>query len=259
MAKLYGLFQASPIFAPAAGWTFELRMHEFLVRKQTIELLPVFGRKARVDILYDNYTASKARENPGNLQLAESENLPFVKAERLQKNHYCCPESRYLLTIDSLLLIHPPDEPPILMFKISRNRKDHHANPQGLHRMDNLKVPPDTRRYYVVVTPEGIRPRIKVSAKYLNGQRQQETSDEEILVSRDARMLADEDEDVLADEDEEVPADEGGEMSVDGNEGVLIEQLFQVFHYPVRMTELFASQEIGQSIITFVLDKYSRY
>ena len=252
MAKLYGLFQVSLISVPAAGWTFELRMHEFLVRKQTIQLFPVFGRKARVDILYDNYTVSKAQENPAN--------FPFVKAQRFQKNHYYCPESRNLLTIDSLLLIHPLDESLILlMFKITRNGKDHHVNPKGLHRTDNLRVPPDTHRYYVVVAPEGIRPTMKVHAKYLSGQGQQETSDEEILVSRDARMLADEDKDVLADEDEEVPADEGGEISVDENEGVLIEQLFQVFHYSVRMTELFASQEIGQSIITFVLDKYSEY
>ena len=61
--------------------------------------------------------------------------------------------------------------------------------------------------------------------------------------SYDGRILIDEDEGVAADGDEEVSSDKS----------------FHIFHYLVRMTELFASWEIRPSIVAFVVDSNSRY
>ena len=36
-----GIFLSSPIGTPAAGWIFELRIHQLLIEKQTIQLFPL--------------------------------------------------------------------------------------------------------------------------------------------------------------------------------------------------------------------------
>ena len=116
MGLLYGQFQASPTSPPAAEWIFKLRTHQLLVEKQTLHLLPIRGHQAKVNLLYDNYTASRKRQDPINLELAESEQHYSVEKHRLQKDQYYLPKSRSYSAIDSLLLIHRPGEPlPILL------------------------------------------------------------------------------------------------------------------------------------------------
>ena len=141
------------------------------------------------------------------------------------------------------------------MFQITRNGREHDVDVKDLRRLDNLKVPSDTRRHYVVVTPESVYPKVKVPAKYVRGQGQQETSDDEDL---DEGMLIEEDEEMLADKDEEVPADGDEKISVDENEELWSDKLSQVFYHPVRMTELFGFRRPGKRDIHFVPGNYSR-
>jgi len=91
------------------------------------------------------------------LQLADSEEATSTEGCRLEENRYYRPKySNFLLIIDSLLLIHPPGEPsPMLMLRIARNGEPHMGD---LHKIDDLQFSPDTCRYYVMVTPEGVYP-----------------------------------------------------------------------------------------------------
>jgi len=73
MELFYDLFQASAISAPAAGRMSKLRIHQVLVQAQTIQLFPIGGFQAKVNLIYNDYTAPKNRWNPINLQLATSE------------------------------------------------------------------------------------------------------------------------------------------------------------------------------------------
>ena len=53
-------------------------------------------------------------------------------------------------------------------------------NKKSTGKIDDLKLPPNTRKCYVVVTPEGVRPTITVATKYPQNEEQQEkTSDDE--------------------------------------------------------------------------------
>lgn len=129
-------------------------------------------------------------------------------------------------------------------------------NLKDLRRIDSLKVLSETRRYYAAVASEGIHPTIKVPAKCLRGQGQQETSDDE---DGDEEMLIDGDEKMLANQDEEVPADGDEEMPIDEHKEISSGELFQVLHYPVRMKGLFGFCELGKRAIHFVPDNDSRY
>ena len=138
------------------------------MQAQTIQLFPIGGRQAKANLIYGDYTAPKERQNPMNLQLAESTESPLVKVGDLEKNRYYRPKSNSFPAVGSLLLVHPPNEPsPILLvFQITWNRKEHNVDEDGLRKTDDLQLPLDTRRYYVEVTPEGIHPKITVSVKY---------------------------------------------------------------------------------------------
>jgi len=216
MGLLYYLFRDNPINPPAAEWIFKLRMHQLLVEKQTLQLFYIRGRQAGLNLLYDNYTASMKRQDPTNFELAKSEQYHLIEKICLQKNRYYLPKSRNFPAIDSLLLVHPPGEPSpiLLMFQITRNKKDHYVNKKSLRKINDLKLPPNTRKYYVVVTPEGVCPTITVPTEYPQDEEQQETSD-----------------------NEETSTDGGREMSAG--------DLFSVFNYPVRMAELFMTWRLG--------------
>jgi len=234
MGLLYGQFQANPTSPPASEWIFKLRMHQLLVEKQTLQLFPIGGHQAEVNLLYDNYTASRKRQDPMNLELVKSEQYLLAEKHHLQKNCYYLPKSKSFPAIDSLFLVHPPGEPlPILLvFQITRDEKDHDVNKRSLRKIDDLKLPPNTRKCYVVVTPEGVRPTITVPTKYLQNEEQQETSDSE---------------ETSTDEDEE-STDGDREMSVDEDQDQMsVGNLFSVFHYPVRMAQLFKNEKLGRS------------
>ena len=141
-----GIFLSSPIGTPTARWIFELRMHQ---EKQTIQLFPICGHQAQANLVYGDYITSKERTYPINFELAKSNQHRLVGKSRILENRYYRPEYNNFPKVDSLLLI-PPFQgsvPVLLMFKTIRNTRGHDVN-EGLPR--------GTRKYYVVVTPEGV-------------------------------------------------------------------------------------------------------
>ena len=170
MKYFYDLFRATTTTASSAGWVFEFRMHQLLTRQQTIRLFPITqDNPGPKNFIYKGYPG----ENPIDLQLIKSDEHPLFEDE-FHANRYYRPTSTNFPTIDSLLLIHPPDSPPILLaFQIARNKKEHNVNEAGLQRIDKmikkLKSTEDTqnaRLYFVVVTPEEVEPEIKVHKAY---------------------------------------------------------------------------------------------
>ena len=197
MEYLYGLFRASPITAAAAGWIFELRIHQLLLRHQTIQLFRIHGRRAAPDFIYEGYPVPGKGVKPTVLHLPESDEHPLVEGDRLHMNHYYRLNSSDFPATDSMLLIHPPGEPSpiLLMFQMTRNKREHDVDEEGLCKIDDFRLPRRTRRYYVVVSPEGTQPQIKVPPACFEGRGQRDMSPDE---------------------------------------------LFPVFHHPVRMNALFA-------------------
>jgi hypothetical protein len=153
---------------PAAGWVFELRTHQVFTKEQTIQVFPLHGCRAKVNLVYDNYTSSKERQNPMNLRLTGSTEYPLVEAGPPETNRYYRPESNGFPGIDSLFLIHLPNEPfPILLtLQITWNRRGRGVDEKGLRKIDDLQLSPYTRRYWVVVTPKDIHPKITVPVKH---------------------------------------------------------------------------------------------
>ena len=223
MQDFHDLFVASPITATSAGWVFELRMHQLLRKARTVQLFPIRGHRADVNFIYQDYTASKKKIDPTDLQLVDSEEHDIAKGAKLKMGHYYRPKAVNFPAIDSLLLIHPLGEPSpiLLMFQVTLNKKTHDAKLSGLRKIDELDLPSDVRKYYIAVTPEGIWPKITVPISYLDGG-QAEGEDE--------------DEDEEEDEGEDEEEDEEMDQDVDVSPG----RQFQVFNYPVRLDELFA-------------------
>jgi len=95
----------------------------------------------------------------------------FREGEQLTSgNYYRAPKVKFP-AVDSLFFIEPPDEPSpiLLMFQITQNHSEHDANSLGLDAVGRL-VPPNTRKWYVVVTPVDIEPGINVARKYFSDQ-----------------------------------------------------------------------------------------
>jgi len=174
MEYFYNLFTGSPGTSVSAGWLFEARMHQLLARENTIQMFHIHGHRAKKNLIYSDYTASLGRNNPRSLQWTSSDHytLPKDHTVELQEGHYYRPDSTSFPTIDSLLLFRPPGgSPPILlMFQITRNKAEHDVNPRGLREINTLNFPSDAHRYYVVVTPEGVRPKITVPMEHFKGQ-----------------------------------------------------------------------------------------
>jgi len=215
MEYFYNQFLDNSITATSAGWIFKLRMHQLLMRQQTIRVFPILGHCRKANIIYN---APREWNNPTDLQLPNSVEHPLVERCHLLNAHYYHPKPTNLHAIDSLLLIHPPGKPsPILLtFQIIQNGVQPNVNVNGLCKINDLDIPPDICRYHVVVTPEGIHPKITAPMKYFRDEEilnEDEDEDED-----DGEMLAD------GDGDEEMPAD----------------KVFPVFHFPVPMGELFA-------------------
>ena len=167
----YSLFQHSPDFAAAAGWIFEFRMHQLLQEGGPIELFPIVGARANTNFAWKDYKATVNGKNPMFLQLPPSEESPLVEQAELDVGHYYRPQANNFPAIDSLLLIHPPNESPILlMFQMTRDKDGHGINKCGLIKVDAFNLPPNTRKYYVVVTPYDIHPKIMASLSYLEDE-----------------------------------------------------------------------------------------
>ena len=196
MQIFHDLFLSSPSTTIAVGWVFELRMHQLLRKQQRIRVSPIRGRRVKMNFIYDDYTS--ASNNPMELQLPNSTELDFVEKAELKKDHYYHPKSTNFPAIDSLLLIDPPGEPPpiLLMFQLTRNKNGHDAKLRGLRKIDKLCLPSGTRRYYVVVTPKGINPKITIRASYFEeGQSKGADEEDEDTDEEDKDMGEGEDQD----------------------------------------------------------------
>ena len=152
-------------------------------------------------LIYDDYTASEAGDNPTNLRLTNSKEHDLVEKAKLEKGGYYRPKSTNSPAIDSLCLIHPCGDrsPILLMFKIVQNEKELDASVEGLRKVGELGFSSNTRRYYIMVTLGDTRPKIIVPMRDFEGEMQ----------------------------------GEGKQKSPD--------EILPVFHYPVRREELFAS------------------
>ena len=167
MSAYYNTFRNHPFGATSAGWVFEFRMHQVLQERRTIQLVRMHGHVAQVNYIYETPTAP----DQTTVHLAVSTEVDIVEATKaqLKRNQYYRPESTTFPAIDSLLLIPTPNGDPtdvLLMFQITRNRTDHDVNQKGLEWLGRLKLPSNTRKYFVVVTPEGIHPKITAPIKY---------------------------------------------------------------------------------------------
>jgi len=165
MKYFYYAFQGSSVTAPAAGWIFELRMHRLFRQGYPLRLFPL-GRgetkSGKFDV-YDSYATSHEEGSPEVLELTVSQDHRLDEGAQLQVDRYYRPKANSLPTLDSLLLIHPRGGPSpiLLMFQITCE-EGCGVKEVGLEKIERLKFPLDTRRYYVAVTPAGIEPKIKV-------------------------------------------------------------------------------------------------
>jgi hypothetical protein len=170
MRHLYNFFRKSPFTASDAGWMFEFRMHQFLRQGKVIRLFPVGSHVEKANLLYDDYSASREGKDPKVLRLTGSDEYSLGEAAKLKIGRYYRSPATDSTTLDSLLLMRPPNEPwPILlMFKFIRNETEHCVNEDDLCRIDKLALPLNTRRYFVVVTLHDTLPQIVTPKAYFS-------------------------------------------------------------------------------------------
>jgi len=66
------------------------------------------------------------------------------------------------------LLTHPVGEPSpiLLMFQMTLDKDELDAKEGGLCKIERMELPPNTRRYYMLVTPDDIQTKVKAPIKY---------------------------------------------------------------------------------------------
>ena len=175
--RFYYFFRESPVTAPAAGWVFELWMHLLLRGGTSLPLSPIGGRTVQADFVYDDYTSSLEGENKNVLQLTRSGEYRLGGEVKLEVGRYYRLKAADFYPIHSLFLIHPRGEPSpiLLMFCIGWNETEQTVSKGSLQRICGLGCPPDTRRRYVVVTPSGAQPRMRVPRTIFPHQGQEDT------------------------------------------------------------------------------------
>ena len=181
MEDFYQLFCGGKVLSTSATWIFEFRMHELLRNGQTIELFPILRspNKGMAGLVYDNYAASRNGKDPVNLTLPVSSEYPLTEGVRLEEGRYYRPKSSDFV-VDSLLLIHPPGESPILlMFQMAPNNSERDVSPKGLDIIDRMS--PGARKYFVVVTPETVYPKVNIPTKCFKETRGQVAFADEAL------------------------------------------------------------------------------
>jgi len=139
-------------------------MHELLRKGTRIQLYPIRGHPATANFIYDDYTASKKKEDPIDFQLPESEEHRLDEGVKLSIGKYCRPDVSNFPTVDSIYAEGVDPSSTLTMFQITRNKKEHDVNPEGLDRIDKLDLGlvKNVRKQLVVITPEDIQPKIKV-------------------------------------------------------------------------------------------------
>jgi len=141
MEHLYRLFHRD-ILSPSATWIFKFRMHELLRSGQTIRIFPILRsrNKGVANLIYGNYAASRNRRDRVNLALPVSSEYPLTEEVQLEEDLYYYSESSNF-AVDSLLLIHPPGESPILlMFQMTVNDNELGLSPECSCGGPNLQL-----------------------------------------------------------------------------------------------------------------------
>jgi len=166
-AYLYDIFQkGGSVTSSAAGWIFEFRMHHLLMQGCPMALFPLrCNMKGNREFdVYDDYTDSHNGGNATKFELGASSEYPLDSGIKLKVNRYYRPEVNNLHMIDSLLLTRPSKKalPILLMFHMMQSQDGHEVKEVDLKIIDGLKFPVKTRRFYVVVTPLGIEPSVRV-------------------------------------------------------------------------------------------------
>jgi len=226
MVQFHDLFLANPTMATSLGWIFKLRMHELLLRKQTIRLFPMCGSRSPVNFVY-----SKPGDKSIDLKLTQSTERTLSDDAKLRVIYYYRPKTTNCAVFDSLRLVYSPDGTPILLiFQITRNKKSHDAKLRGLRKIDQLHLPDNAHKYFVVVTPATIPPKLMIPVEYFEGV-QDGQEDEET----DGENYRDADEEDYGDADEQ--QDDG--MDVDDEQVTPDGEVFRVFHLPILMDGLF--------------------
>jgi len=146
-------------------------MHRLLRRGRTIQVSRIRGHRGDSNFIYSDYGPGdkRKREDSESFELPPSEDHPLRENKKLEVGRYYRPESTTFSTIDSLFFIQPPDEPTpvLLMFHFLCNESQHDAEERGLRDVDGLEIPLEARKYYIAVTPEGLRLKITVPFSYL--------------------------------------------------------------------------------------------
>jgi len=181
MGYMYTQYRASVASAADAGWIFESRVHQLLRSQPTVQLFPlIMGKLGSDDFIYKGFSW----ENPMDIQLPGSDENTLVKGGDFHANRYYRLVSTDFPGIDSLLLVCPPDgSPPILLiFRIMHTAEAHYVSEDTLRGIDNLGLPRDARKYYVVVVvaPGGVEPVVRVPAAYF-GRRGRTKLHEKVL------------------------------------------------------------------------------
>ena len=134
-------------------------MHQLLMRKRSIQVFPIHGRRVGVNYVYNDYTASKGGNNPTSLQLTYSEEgnlaeIPPPHFRRIATAVSNPPASPRLTCCSSFTLraVHHPSS--LCSESRGLERRGSDANMVGLDNIIDLDLPSNVRRYYIVVTPE---------------------------------------------------------------------------------------------------------
>lgn len=175
--RIYYTLRDDSQMATAAGMFFEYRVHRLLCEGRTINIYPVLCKskkrrkpKGEEFFVYNDYSARNTGE-PEQLILSEFDTKIVSKGEvkNIRKNTYYRPTEKNFPSVDSWLLLEPtPRHPVLLKFQITLNKTEHVILKTGLDIVDKL-APLAKERYLVVVTEEGLCPKIPVPASCLGG------------------------------------------------------------------------------------------
>ena len=211
MKDFYDLFHQNSTTASAAGWLFELRMHQVLRRRgYPLKLFPVHGHTGQANYIYSDYSASSERRHQTTLQLTGLEEYPLCNGIELEVGRYYRPESPNPPSFDSLFLVKPQNQPfhILLIIQIAEDKTKLDVNEDDLQIIDGLGLPVQTRTCYVIVTPRGMEPHITVPRSRSLDQGQE------------------------------------GDQGENGQEkGETADAVFPVYHHPVDLREIFRSPQ----------------
>lgn len=144
-------------------------MHQVLRRGPSINLFEISSHRTAANTICSDYQATEDSDlgRGMRLKLPQSDEYPLPKEGTLEVGRYYRPESTTFPTFDSFFIVDLPEseERALLMFQITRNKAKHDVKPDGLFTINKL-IPEGIHKYYVAVTPEGLRPKITIPNSY---------------------------------------------------------------------------------------------